>query len=119
LSRKDLSTESRAAAVKHFFEILDEQRPIWERELREINEELAALKRKIGEQTVKVTYAPHKWTKADRDAGLDRDARREAARPRSWEADLTGYTDYTRALSRLLSVEPARQDPSKLRIDEL
>lgn len=120
LSQKDLTKDARAALVGEFYEILDERRPVWDRETRELGEELVALKRKIALQRGIVSAnAKRKWTEAERESGVDRDARREAARLRSWEEDFAGYTEYARVLSRLLAVEPARSDPSRFRIEDL
>lgn len=119
LSRKDLPREQRAIAVRRFFTILDEQRPTWERELSEIKEELRALKRKIDRQSLLVEEQQRKWTQSERDAGLDRDARREGARLHYWEEDYAGYTEYTRILARLLSTEPSQLDPLRVKIEDL
>ena len=119
LSQKDVAKELRATLVREFFTVLDRQRTVWDRELRELTEELAALKRKISLERESLQKARRKWTQDERDRGLDREERRAEARLRSWEEDFTGYTDYARVLSRLLTVEPARQDPSKLRPEDL
>lgn len=119
LSRKVVLKQPVTSDVKQFFGILDEERPKWDRELRELSEELAALKLKITQQSEVVKNAQRKWTKAERDEGLDRDERREAARVHSWEEDFAEYTEYARTLSRLLRVEPSQKDTSKLRVEDL
>jgi hypothetical protein len=119
LSRKNLTKEQRAASTRQFYQVLEEQRPQWNRELEEMRDELEALKRRIDRQAAAVKNQPHNWTQEERESGLDRDARREAARLRSWEEDLNGYTEYSRILSRLLKAEPPQIDPSKLRIEDV
>jgi hypothetical protein len=119
LARKDLPNEQRAAVTRQFYEILDEQRPAWSRELDELKEELAALKRRIDRQQEALKSQPQMWTQEAREAGLDRAARREAARVRSWQEDLDGYSGYARVLARLLSKEPPKLEPSKLKIEDL
>ena len=119
LARKDLPKEQRAAAARQFHEILDERRPTWNRELEELKDELAAMKRRIERQQIALKNLPQKWTPEDREIGLDRDARRQAACLRSWQQDLDEYTAYARILTQLLSAEPPQLDPSKLKIEEL
>src|SRR5258708_5996342 len=119
LARRDLTKEQRAASARLFYQLLEEQRPQWNRELQELRDELAALKRRIDKQDVLVKRLSRKWTQAEREAGMDRDVRREAARLRSWEEDLNGYTEYSRTLSHLLKAEPPLIDPSKLRIEDV
>jgi hypothetical protein len=119
LSRRDLTKEQRTATVTQFYQVLEEQRPQWNRELQELREELAALKRRMGKQEALVKNQARKRTPAEREAGIDRDARRESSRLRSWEEDLNGYAEYSRVLSRLLKTEPPQLDPSKLHINEV
>ena len=119
LSRKDLSREQRGIAVHQFFTILDEERPTWEKELSEIKEELGALQRKIDIQAELVKDQQRKWSQAEKEEGLNRDAHREVARLRYWEEDYAGYTEYTRILARLLSSEPSQLDPLKVKIEDL
>ena len=119
LSHKELPKDYRATLVQQFYEILERQRPVWDRELRELAEELTGLKTKIASEGERVKNLQQDWTQAERDAGVDRDARRAAARLHSWEEDYAGYMEYERILSRLLSVEPARHDPSKLKVEDV
>ncbi len=119
LSRKDLPEGLRAAASSRFFGILDERRPVWEREITEIGEEMGALKRKVErlESSIKDQDPPLEKTSANEEER--REARRDVARLRSCRQDLAGYTQYVRILGRLLRVEPADLNPSKLRIEDL
>lgn len=119
LARKDLAPAQRIADQRNFYRILDEQRPIWDSEIAGMRDELAALKRRIGRQETLVKSQPKKWTRAERDAGLDRDARREAARLRSWQEDYLEYSGYSRHLLHLLSIEPAQLDPLKISVQDL
>lgn len=118
LIRKDLSKEQREEATQQFYAILDEERPAWGRELDELKDELAALKRRIDREGPVIKSELRKWTPAERAAGLPRTAARNAARLRSWQLDFAGYTDYSRALSRLLATEPPKE-LSKLKIEDL
>lgn len=119
LARKDLPKEAHAAALKQFFDLLDELRPTWDRELREMNEELGAVRREIARQTIAAKDGQPNWTRAEREAGLDRDERRQAARLRSWQEDYSEYSQYYRELSKLLGMEAPQLDPSRLHNDDL
>ncbi len=119
LSRKDLPDAERVAASSRFFRILDERRPIWEREITEIGEELGALKRKVERLETSVKNQEPVIQKTSANAEERREDRRVVARLRSCQQDLSGYTQYVRVLGRLLRLEPADLDPSKLRVEDL
>lgn len=119
LKRGDLSPQLRRAATAALFAVIDRRRQGWQRTLAEMREELGALQRLIERQRAVVAAQPKKFTKEDADRGLDREARREFARLDSWTGDVREYTAYLQALADLLALDPARLNPSAVRIEDL
>ncbi len=77
------------------------------------------MRKLIERQRQIVESQPKKFTKADRDAGRDKEARRQFARLDSWSADERDYTAYLQTLASLLSLDPARLNPSAVRVEDL
>jgi hypothetical protein len=119
LKRGDLPAPARRAATDTLFAAVERRRAGWRRTLDEMREELGALGRLIERQRAVVAAQPKKWTKADADAGRDREARREFARLDSWSSDEREYAAYLRSLANLLALDRARFDPSAVRIEDL
>lgn len=119
LKRDDLAPNVRRAATRAFFNTLDGRRAGWQRTLEELREELGALRRLIEEQRKIVEAQPKKWTKADQDAGRDKDSRRHFARLDSWMSDERTYSAYAQTLANLLSLDPERFNPAKVRVEDL
>lgn len=119
LKRGDLSPQLRRAATAALFSTIDRRRPVWQRTLEEMREELGALRRLIERQRTLVAAQPKKFTKEDADAGRDRAARRESARLDSWTTDEREYSAYLQALANLLALDPARLNPSAVQIEQL
>ena len=119
LKRDDLSRPLRRAATDALFATLDRRRAGWKQTLEEMRAELGALHRLIERQSAVVAAQPKKWTKEDSDAGRDREAKREFARLDSWTADEREYTAYLQSLTNLLALDPARLNPSAVKIEDL
>ena len=66
------------------------------------------------QQRAVVELEPKKWTKEQRDAGLDKAARRLAVQLDSWRDEERTYSAYARALSKLLALEPNDFDRHRL-----
>ncbi|HLJ47029.1 MAG TPA: alkaline phosphatase family protein [Bryobacteraceae bacterium] len=101
------------------FQLLDEQRASWERTLKELDEELGALRRLIARLDATVKSTSVKWAKSHRKEGAYLDLRRQTAQLHSWQEDEVGYSAYARALARLLRMEPKQFESSKPKTDEL
>lgn len=99
--------ESRARLMHSFFEIIERHRAAWQKTIRELREELAAVHRLVEAERVEVESQPKKWTPAERDEGLDKAARRVAVRMNSDREDERCYLDYALALEKLLALTPA------------
>jgi hypothetical protein len=119
LKRGDLSQPLRRAATGALFATLDRRRAGWQQTLAEMREELGALHRLIERQRAVVAAQPKKFTKEDADAGRDREAKRESARLDSWTTDEREYSAYLQSLANLLALDPARLNPSAVRIEDL
>jgi len=102
--------EVKRAAITAVFQILDRHRPEWQSTVAELHEELAALHRAIEAQRVKVAEEPKKWTAAQREAGLDKAARRLEVQMDGWREQEHSYSEYINALGKLLALSPSNFD---------
>jgi hypothetical protein len=119
LRRKDLAQPVRAALANAFFSTLDRRREGWERELSQLNEELGALHTVIEKQRVIVAAQPKKWTRADTDAGRDKEAIRQFARLDSSMGDEREYQKYAITLKNLLALRRESFEPDRIRIEDV
>jgi hypothetical protein len=110
INRAGASRAIRHAAIAAFFKIVDRHREEWSVTIHQISEELAALGRAMETRRAEIQKQPKKWTPAQRDAGLDKAARRQVVQLDSWREQERGYSDYLRCLSALLDLEPAEFD---------
>jgi len=110
IGRQSSNPEVQRAVIAAFFRIIDRHRAEWQSTIAGLHEELAALRRVIEAQRVKVAEQPKKWTAAQRDAGLDKVARRLAVQLDSWREQERGYSDYAASLAKLLALSPADFD---------
>ncbi|HEX8921892.1 MAG TPA: alkaline phosphatase family protein, partial [Pyrinomonadaceae bacterium] len=105
LQQRQTPAPLRRALTDAFFQTLDKRRAEWSTELSQLNEELVALHKEIEKQRTVVLAQPKKWTKADQDAGRDKEAIRQFARMDSAMSDERDYTIYTATLARLLALK--------------
>jgi len=80
---------------------------------------MSALDVRLAAQQKLVEARPKKWTKEQIGLGLDKDARREAARLASWREDRRAYAEYSDIIARLLNLTPADFDPGRFKIPQL
>lgn len=102
--------EVRRAAIAALFQILDRHRAEWKAISSQLRQELAALHQTIETRRAEVAGQPKKWTTAQRDAGLDKAARRLAVQLESWREQEHAYTEYEDSLNKLLALTPADFD---------
>ncbi|MDQ3805927.1 MAG: alkaline phosphatase family protein, partial [Acidobacteriota bacterium] len=119
LRRGSLPEPVRRAARDAFFDTLDRRRPGWRRTFEELREEISALRGLIERQRRLVEAQPKKFTKADQDAGRDKESRRHLARLDSWTADERKYTAYAQQLANLLALDRERFTPARVRVEDL
>lgn len=118
LQRKDTAPALRRALADAFFKTIERRRDDWQANLAQLNEELGALRRLLEQERVEIDAQPKKWTKADTDAGRDREAQRLFARYDSGMGDERDYVEYMRTLTNLLSLRRESFEPSRLRIED-
>jgi len=109
----------RRAAVIAFFQIVDRHRTKWSSTVRELSAELAALHAAMDPLRAQIQNQPKKWTREQRDAGLDKAARRLSVQLDAWREQEHDYSAYLRALSTLLDLEPADFDRRHLTAADL
>jgi hypothetical protein len=107
IGRQSSRPEIQRAAIAAFFQILDRHRVEWQATVAELQQELAALHRTIEARRAQIAGQPKRWTAAQRDAGLDKVARRLAVQLDSWREQERSYSEYARSLAKLLALSPS------------
>ena len=119
INRPGVDPAIRRDAIAEFCHVIDRHRNEWSATVRELSEELAALRRAMEQRRAEIQSQPKKWTPEQRDAGLDKAARRLAVELDSWREQEHNYSAYLRALSTLLDLEPAEFDRRHLTAADL
>jgi len=110
IDRAGIDAAARRAGIQAFFKILDRHRGAWQSTVDELGAELEALSRLIEAQRIQIEAQPKKWTAAQRDAALDKAARRMNVELEAWREEQREYAEYAHALSKLLALRPADLD---------
>jgi arylsulfatase A-like enzyme len=118
LQRNDLSPALRSAVIDAFFKIIDSRRAHWRQNLSELDEELAALRHRIAEQTRLWESQPKKFTPAEIELGYDDQKTRIYARLEKWASQEKEYVAYSNTLKALLSLDRDRFLPEKIKIED-
>ncbi len=119
INRSGIDPALRRTAVAEFLHAIDGHRAEWQATIQQISEELGAVRRAMEQQRARVELEPMKWTKEQRDAGLDKAARRLAVQLDSWRDQEREYSAYVKALSKLLALEPDDFDRHRLTAEDL
>ena len=119
LQRSSLPNDIRKAVFDEFFAVIDRRRAEWQRDLKELQSELAALDRAIVEQRKLWEAQPKKFTKAQQDLGLDDAAKRIYVQLDRWQHERRQYGDYALSLKTLLSLSSEAFNPSKIKIADV
>ncbi|HEU4712652.1 MAG TPA: alkaline phosphatase family protein [Pyrinomonadaceae bacterium] len=119
LQRNDLKPEVSKAATNAFFAAIEKRRPEWQRELKDLQTELAALTVKVEEQRKLWESQPKKFTKEQQNAGLDDAAKRIYVQYDRWRNELREYTNYAQTMQNLLALTPETFAPAKLKIRDV
>ncbi|NWG12954.1 MAG: alkaline phosphatase family protein [Acidobacteria bacterium] len=119
LERRDLPADLRAAAAGAVLEIIDRHRPAWIALVKELEEELPALRRLTDLLAAKNLYLPKRWSAEDRLAGRDQQARRQRAREDSCRKNQQGYSRWVKALAALLGLDRAALESDRVRVEAL
>ena len=107
LNREPAQPKLQRAIAAAFFQTVDRHRAEWTDNIARLREELAELRRSMEAQRVKVAAQPKRWTVAQRNAGLDKSARRLAVQLDSWREQERSYSEYTSSLAKLLTLSPS------------
>jgi hypothetical protein len=110
INRAGVDPNVRRAAIAAFFQIIDRHRQEWSATVRELSDELAALRHAMEQRRAEINGQPKKWTPAQRDAGLDKASLRLSVQLAAWSEQERNYSAYLSALSKLLDLEPAEFD---------
>jgi len=116
LQRGGLPEPVEKAVFDEFFAVLDRRRADWQRDLKELQGELAALDRAIVEQRKLWESQPKKFTKEQQDEGLDDAAKRIYVQLDRWQHEQREYGEYASALQNLLSLSSEAFAPEKIKI---
>jgi hypothetical protein len=119
INRSGTAPANRRAAISGFLQVVDAHRAEWQITLRQLSEELGAVRRAMGRQRALIEAEPKKWTPEQRDDGLDKAARRLTVQLDSWRDQERTYSAYARALSKLLVLEPNDFDRHRIAAEEL
>jgi hypothetical protein len=119
LQRKDLSPQVRRAANEAFFTQLARERPQWQAEVDELDEEMGALGRAAESERHLCESQPKKFSVEDAELGRDDNARRICVMANQWAAQVKNYRAYVGTMRNLLGLQPGNFDPAKLKIAEL
>ena len=119
LQRAKLSEETEKAVINEFFAVIDRRRPDWEKDLKQLQNELGALDRRIAEQQKLWEAQPKKFTKEQQDAGLDDASKRIYVQLVRWQQDQNEYREYARALQNLLKISSEAFSPAKINLGDV
>ncbi len=119
INRSGIDPSIRRAAIAAFFHVIDAHRASWQVAVQQVSDELGAVRRAMDQQRARIASEPKKWTKEQRDAGLDKAARRLAVQLEAWRDQERTYSAYARVLSKLLALEPNEFDRHRLSADDL
>ena len=114
LDRPGIQPAIRRAGIDAFFQILDRHRAQWETTVQQLRAELAALRRAMEQQRLRIQAEPTKWTAAQRGLGLDKATRRLSVESESWREQERGYSEFADTLARLVALTPADFDKRRI-----
>jgi arylsulfatase A-like enzyme len=118
LQRNNLSPQMRMAVLDAFFKLIDERRPQWQNRIKELDEELTALRVRIAEQTRLWESQPKKFTPQETELGYDDQKTRIFARLQKWSTQEKEYVAYLLTLRALIGLQRDRFQPAKLKIED-
>jgi len=117
LQRNNLSPQMREAVFDAFFKLIDSRRPEWQGRINELDEQLAALRVRIAEQTRLWESQPKKFTQLETQLGYDDQKTRILARLQKWTTQEKEYVAYLLTLRALLGLQRDNFQPAKIKIE--
>jgi len=118
LQRNNLSPATRSAVFDAFFKLIDAHRPLWEHNLKTLDEELLVLRGRIAEQTRLWESQPKKFTTEELELGYDDQKTRIYTRLEKWTTQEKEYVAYNQTIRALLALRRDRFLPAKVRIED-
>ena len=119
LLQKRVQGKTRTAVIDSFFMTLETHRPAWNRRADDLRTALTALRKKIAAQEEQVRGVKRKWTKLERDQGIDKEARRKTDVLEKWRVDERADSQYLAAMDRLLGLSAIDFDPIRFKITDV
>ena len=119
MQRGTLPEETEKAVENEFFAVIDRRRADWEKDLKQLQNELGALDRTIAEQRKLWEAQPKKFTKEQQDAGLDDASKRIYVQLDRWQTERKEYAEYALALQNLLKIPSEAFSPTKIKIQDV
>jgi len=119
LQRNNLSPPLRSAVTHTFFEVVDSERPVWQKNLTELNEELGVLRRLIEQQRKQWEAQPKEFKPEEIRIGLDDQKKRVFAQLEKWISQEKDYSAYSQKLAALLALRKEDFNPAKLKIPDI
>ena len=119
LRRDDLDMARRIAIRAAVLQIINANRAVWSKTVKELDQELTALSKAIERQRLLIAADPKKFNKADADLELDDVAHRHRVTLDTWQTDERGYKEYTRTIDRLLNLKETDLEADRLHVDAL
>ena len=114
-----LPVETEKAVTNEFFAVIDRRRADWEKDLKQLQNELGALDRTIAEQRKLWESQPKKFTKEQQDAGLDDASKRIYVQLDRWQTERKEYAEYAFALQNLLKIPSEAFSASRIKIPDV
>ena len=119
LQRGKLPDATEKAVTDEFFAVIDRRRADWEKDLKQLQNELGALDRTIAEQRKLWEAQPKKFTKEQQDTGLDDASKRIYVQLDRWQTERKEYAEYALALRNLLKISSEAFSASRVKIGDV
>lgn len=119
LSRTELPTTVRAAATRYLQQLIDRHRSRWTKLASDLEQELAALNRRIESRRQELESGKTKWSAEDRKEGLDRIARRKSTELNDWKEEHRRYSEYLGHLRALMDLDLDPASVPQIKISDL
>jgi len=119
LQRTDLPVQLRRPTMDAFFGAIDRHRGTWQKDLDEFDAQLGALERAANKQTGLCASQPKKFSPAEKERGLDDDARRVCIHAKQWTEFRNRYGEYVASMRNLLALKKESFDPLTAKTEDL
>jgi hypothetical protein len=118
LARPDLSEGLRKAAQKAFGEILNRNRKDWQKLTDDLKQELEAVRERIAAFHRELPARDRKWTRVEKEKGLDEAALRQKSNLEHWRLQEREYAAVAGVYSRWLDLHTETLSPQSLKLED-